>query len=183
MVVNKMYHPLHKIIGAIFENSKFLNCDVIKDLACGGNQHIPLFCSTDKSNQTKYCNVDLLILKNNKVRIIVEIEEANIKPTQICGKFLTPALSSYFIHRTRDYIPILMDDSVSFIQILDTSKLKLDETSKINQWTNLEKSIQDIIPVKNSKINDYKLFFGNPSNFRDGTERKEFIDYIKKILK
>lgn len=83
-----------------------------------------LFCSQDKSTKTKYCDVDMLILKDNKIRVIIEIEEANVKPTQICGKFLVSALSSYYIHRTGNYIPINKNDSVSFIQIVDISKLK-----------------------------------------------------------
>lgn len=178
-----MDHPLHKVIGDMIQDSEFRNCSIIKDSACGGKQNIPLFCSTEKSNQTEYCNVDLLILKENKIRVIIEIEEANIKPTQLCGKFLSSALSSYFIHKTQNYIPIGMDDSVAFIQILDTSKLKEDETSKIEQWKNIEKSIQNIVPVNSSRINNYRLFFGNPSNFREENKRKELIDYIRKVLR
>ena len=175
-----MPHPLHKIIGDFINDGTLPNCKIIKDTACGGNQNIPLFCSKERSNQTEYCNVDLLILKDNKIRVIVEIEEANIKPTQICGKFLTSALSAYFIHDS--YGVIETDESVSFIQILDTSKLKKDKTSKIEQWKNMEKSIKNIIPIKGSKINKYKLFFEDASDFR-GNKRNEIIDYIREVLK
>ena len=180
-----MDHPLHKVIGDMIQDSEFRNCSIIKDSACGGNQNIPLFCSTEKSNQTEYCNVDLLILKENKIRVIIEIEEANIKPTQLCGKFLTSALSSHFIHTTQNDIPIGMGDSVAFIQILDTSKLKEDETSKINQGKHIEKSIMNTLPIKGSKIRKYKLLYGNASEFRtrNGKKRAELFSFIKQELK
>lgn len=160
MVVNKNKHPLHKVIGDMIQESDFPNCTVIKDPACGGNQNIPLFCSPAKSNQTEYCNVDLLILKDNKIRVIVEIEEADITPTKIFGKFLTSALSSYFIHRTQNDVPIRMGDSVSFIQILDASKLKEDRTAKFNQWEYIENSIRDIVPAKIAKLMITKFSLG-----------------------
>ncbi|MBA7496659.1 hypothetical protein ES702_07268 [subsurface metagenome] len=183
MVVNKNRHPLHKVIGDMIQESDFPNCTVIKDPACGGNQNIPLFCSLVKSNQTEYCNVDLLILKDNEIRVIVEIEEANITPTKIFGKFLTSALSSYYIHRTQNDVPIGMGNWVSFIQILDMSKLEVDKTAKFNQWEYIENSIQSIVPIKNSKIGDYKIFFGDISNFGEEDKRQEVIQYIRGVLK
>jgi hypothetical protein len=90
--------------------------------------------------------------------MIVEIEESNVKPTQICGKFLTSALASYYIHNSKRNEPIGMDGSVTFIQIVDTSKLVKEKTSKFKQWKALEESINRIIPLKNSKIRKYRLF-------------------------
>ena len=97
-----MKHPLHKAIGDMFTGGLLPGYEILKDPACGGEQNIPLFCSEEKSNQTKYCDVDLLIVKSNKIKVIIEIEQANIKPTQICGKFLTSALSSFYIHEDED---------------------------------------------------------------------------------
>lgn len=177
---NKMSHPLHEKIGTILEDISFpsySNYSIIKDPACGGNQNIPLFCSKVKSNATEYCNVDLLILKNDKIKVIIEIEETNIKPTQICGKFLTSALSQYFIHRRKKDKPFGMDDSVSFIQIIDTLGLKKDKTSKIDQFENIEKSIHEILPIKNSRIDKYKLFYYDGSS--PNLNLNNFLDYIK----
>ena len=179
-------HPLHECIGNVIDKeiSGLSGVEVIKDPACGGSQNIPLFCSRDKSNRTEYCNVDLLILKNKKVKVIVEIEESNILPTQICGKFLTSALSVFFIHVSGNIHgneapePIGMDESVLFVQFLDTSTLKMDKTSKIEQWDNISNSIQGIIPVANSKIDSYKLFSGDLETF-DG---KPLVDSIKEYL-
>ena len=180
-----MDHPLHKVIGDMLQDSEFPNCTIIKSPECAGDQNIPLFCSEEKSKATEYCNVDLLILRDNKIRVIIEIEEADIKPTQICGKFLVSALSYYFIHKTQNDIPIGMSESVAFIQILDTSKLKVDKTSKINQGKNIEKSITDTLPIKGSKIKKYKLLYGNASEFRtrNGKKRAELFSYIKESLK
>lgn len=182
-----MRHPLHESIGKLIDTIELpSDCEVIKDPACGGRQNVPLFCSNKKSNKTEYCNVDILILKNEKIRVIVEIEETDIKPTQICGKFLTSALSSYFIHKTNKTKKksIRMDDSVLFIQILDTSKLKMGKTSKIEQWKRIEKSIQNIIPVKNSKIDNYKLIFGKHSKFEaNGKKKNELIGCIQEVIK
>jgi len=111
----------------------------------------------------------------------MEIEEADIKPTQICGKLLTSALSSYYIPRNDKAVG--MGDPVLFVQILDTSKLNLDKTRKIKQWVDIEKSIQNVIPLKESKIKRYKLFYGNASDFGNkGDRNHELIGYIQKFL-
>jgi len=178
-------HPLHKIVGSQIKGNDFPHCKIKRDPACadpssGRYQSLPLFCSDDKKNETEYCNVDMLIIREDKVRVIIEIEEADIKPTQICGKFLTSALSSYFIHES-EKDPIPMDDSVLFIQVLDTSKLKMSKTSKIKQWKNLEKSINNILPIKGGNIKEYKLFYDNPLEFEKG-KSNELVNCIKKAL-
>jgi hypothetical protein len=158
-VMNKKPRSMHKTIGDIFKEALRgrPHYGLIRDKACGGKQRVPLFCATEKSRETEYCNVDLLVLKENKIRIVVEIEESNVKPTQICGKFLTSALANYYIHDSERNEPIRMDDSITFIQIVDTSKLVKDKTSKFKQWKALEESIKGIIPLKNSGITSYGL--------------------------
>ena len=91
---------MHVSIGDLIENSLGERAQLVRDQACGGNQQIPLFCSNEKSNKTEYCNVDLLVIQDGKIRVIIEIEESDVKPTQICGKFLTSALARYYIHET-----------------------------------------------------------------------------------
>jgi hypothetical protein len=154
--MSRKIHPLHKTIADKIELALPPHAS-IRDEACGGDQRIPLFCAAKKSRETEYCNVDLLILKENKIRGIVEIEESNVKPTQICGKFLTSALANYYIHSSKENELIEMDDSVTFIQVVDTSGLVKNKTAKFRQWGALEKSINRIIPLKGSKITSYKL--------------------------
>jgi len=177
-------HPLHKVIGECIDSHKFPNCKIIKDPACGGEQNVPLFCSEDKSNKTEYCNVDLLILKDHKIRVIIEIEETDITPIKICGKFLTSALSRYFIHESENNIPRGMSVSVSFIQILNTARLKAG-AAKSNQWKNLEESIRNTLPIEGSRIRRYKLLYGNVSDFEDRRNNScvELISCIKETLR
>ncbi len=115
-------NPLHLRIGKALSEYLGLreNVTLLRDAACGGNQHIPLFCNDRKSRETEYCNVDMMILKGSRIKVIIEIEESNVKPTQVCGKFLTSALSKHYLHPSGK---AEMDKSVTFIQILDTSAL------------------------------------------------------------
>jgi len=185
-----MDHPLHKAIGDLINRDIFPGSEVIKDPACQDagedkKQHIPLFClkdTEDKSRKTVYCNVDLLILVKDKIRVIIEIEEANIKPTQVCGKFLTSTLATHYIHSGKKYG---MAETVLFIQILNTSKLK-SRTSKEKQWENIKKSINEIIDALSSKIKikRYNLFFGNKDEFGEKSPKsKELKDCIINFLK
>lgn len=177
-----MNHPLHEKIGNLVEAAfkEYAELKIVKDPACcqvdeRDLQQIPLFCSQEKTRHSRYCCVDILILQNGKIRVIVEIEEVDIKPTQVCGKFLTSALSKFYIHDKEDKI-LEMADSVFFIQVLDSSTLK-DGSVKLLQFRNLEKSIQKIIPLKDSRISRYKLFTGNKENKFD-----DMIDFIKTEL-
>jgi len=77
-------------------------------------------------------------------------------------------------HETMNNEPVGMHDSVTFIQILDSSKLK-ELTSKFIQWKNLERSINNILPVKESNITDYRLFYGNRSDFMN---REKYSDLV-----
>jgi len=184
-------HPLHKVIGDAIVEADLPGCTVVRDPACGGDHNIPLFCSESKSKHTEYCDVDLLILRSDttlateheKVRVIVEIEEANITPVQICGKFFACALSPYFIHEGKKSEPIPMADSVLFVQILDTSKLKADRSAKMGQGENIERSIQKAIPIKHSGIDQYKLLYGDSNDFTtNGARREQLLDCIRTFL-
>jgi hypothetical protein len=154
-MMSRKTHPLHRIIADKI-GSVLPPHSLIRDEACGGDQRIPLFYDAEKSRETEYCNVDLLVLKENKIKAIMEIEESNVKPTQVCGKFLTSALARYYIHDDRRNEPIEMDDSVAFFQIVDTSKLE-GNSAKPEQWKALERSIQSILPLRNSRIKSYRL--------------------------
>ena len=162
-------HELHVAIGDLIEDSLGESAQLVRDQACGGNQQIPLFCSDKKSRRTEYCNVDLLVIQDGKIRVIVEIEESDVKPTQICGKFLTSALARYYIHETEGNVPIGMHDSVAFIQVVNTSNLE-SLSAKPYQWKNLESSIGNILPIRDSNIKEYRLF--------TDLELNELVNYI-----
>jgi hypothetical protein len=149
----------HKKVGQILQDALPVDSDLtlLLDPACGGIQHIPLFCDSKKSRASEFCNVDALVLKDDKIKMIIEIEESNVKPTQICGKFLTSALAKYYIHESKGDKPVEMGDKVFFIQILDSSKLAKGKTKKVDQWKKLEASINNLVPMKNSQITLYKI--------------------------
>jgi hypothetical protein len=159
--MGKINHTKHKEVADVFKATLPSDCDLIVDEACGGNQHVPLFSASKKSRKTEYCNVDLMVLQKNKIKVIVEIEESNVKPTQICGKFLTSALSKYCVHESLPDRSVGMADNVTFIQILDTSRLKKN-TMKIKQWKTLESSIKEILPLNEAglryRVDGAKLF-------------------------
>jgi hypothetical protein len=177
-------NPLHLIIGQILEKYLVGKDDLLllKDTACGGNQHIPLFSTPEKARDTNYCNVDLLILKNNRIKVIIEIEESNVKPTQVCGKILTSALTNCYIHESTNNTPIKMDQSVTFIQIVDSSRLN-NKTKKLEQWHLLESSIRGILPLKNSPIKNYFLLPASKADFqRDSTTQSKLLSEIRAVL-
>jgi hypothetical protein len=162
-----MQANLHLIIGQILEEYLVGKDDLslLKDKACGGNQYITLFCKPEKSSATEYCNVDLLILKNNRIKVIIEIEESNVTPTQICGKILASALTNWYIHESTNNTPIKMAESVTFIQIVDPSRLN-DNTKKPEQWDLLQNSIRGVLPLKNSPIKNYFLLPASTADFQ-----------------
>jgi hypothetical protein len=180
-------HLLHKAVSKCIDNKEISNnCRIIKASECGGSQNIPLFGADYKSNETEYCDVDLLIIKNNKVRVIIEIEESDIKPTQICGKFLTSAISSHYIH---NYKPegkknneiIAIGNPVFFVQVLDSSNLKINKTSKIEQGENLEKSIRTFLSLVTDRV-QYKLIYCNAHD-SENFNCEKIVKPIKSFLK
>ena len=176
-------HSLHRTIGEAVAEAILPPFEVLRDPACGGDQRIPLFSSDEKSRRSEYCNVDLLVLSPDGIEVIVEIEEADVTPVQVCGKFFASALSRCFIHQRKKNTRIGMSGSVLFVQVLDASRLKKDETSKIEQWGEIERSIQGVVPIKGSRIGHYRLFHGDTCDFAAGqAKRKELVDCIQALL-
>jgi hypothetical protein len=68
-----------------------------------------------------------------------------------------------------------------FVQVVDTSKLNEEKTSKIEQWKNIEKSINNSSLVGVGKVKRYKLYFGNVDDFKETIETK-LISCISEFL-
>jgi len=160
-----MDHVLHEKLGKTIRDSFSgePGYKVMLDKACGGQRILPLFMSDVIGSDTEICDVDILVVKDEKVRVIIEIEESDVKPNQICGKFLTSALASCYSGDEGTTAPL--DAPIAFIQVLDKSKLKIHKTKKLKQWENLEKATCRLLPVGNSQINVYKIFgFNGPED-------------------
>jgi hypothetical protein len=149
-------HLLHRAVAEELVQRLPSQCKLLKDEACGGRQHLPLFVGTEKSRSSRMCCVDLLILTDGKVRGIIEIEESGFLPTKICGKFLQAALATHYIHESQ-LGPIPYAEKVFFLQVLDASKCLKTGTSKDTQAQLIEKEIQTLLPLRG--ITDYRLLF------------------------
>ena len=165
-----MEHPLHlKVAEEVSQRLDGLG-ELIKDPACGGGQKLPLFVGAVKRRDTRMCDVDLLVVRNGRVRVIVEIEESGFLPTKICGKFLQSALATHFIHDSQPESMLPYCQRVLFVQVLDGSKCLKPGTRKDQQGRLIERQIRSMLPLKGSGVTDYRLFFVGGIEDRAGLE-------------
>ena len=149
-----MSHPLHEALGQCMK-LEFPDAQLILDKACGGDHQLPLFSSAVKSAAAELCDVDMLIVQDKHVRVIIEIEESGINPTQLAGKFLTSALATHYVHDSEpDPVPIARP--ALFVQVVDTSRLK-PGSSKPEQFRNIQSRIQQVLPLRGSAVREYVL--------------------------
>ena len=66
-----MKHPLHFAVGEEMHRRLGGRFEIIRDPACGGNHHLPLFVGPHKARDTRMCCVDSLVLESGKIRAIV----------------------------------------------------------------------------------------------------------------
>lgn len=172
-----MKHPLHYTIGNEVNKRIKPPASVIRDKACGGKQHIPLFHGKDRSRKTQLCKVDLLVSKLNKVKVIIEIEESGFNPTKICGKYLTSALSTHYIHGEDT---MGLSKEVLFVQVLDGSKVAKKYSSKPAQCELIEKQINTLAKNVGSSISKYQLLIVNGDS--DLTGIKKVVDLVDNFV-
>lgn len=156
-----MKHSLHKKVGQLLEElreeMKLPPTAILLDRACKeGGKNIPLFIDDKvKGNDTEICNVDALIILDGTIRLIIEVEESNIKPTHIYGKYLASATAQCHIHANGSPVYI---KQATFIQILCSKGLHETKSKKKKQARWIEKSIQAKCKVEKS-IRRYRLFW------------------------
>lgn len=152
-----MKHDLHLQVGLELSKLNSGKVRVILDRACMNESsdieihNIPLFLD-NKSSETELCNVDALIIKEGKVCVIIEIDESKTNPTQICGKYLTSAISNLYQY-SNDAIEISIG-TVLFVQFIDSTKFP-NKSRKPNKLNVIQKKIN-----KNSQgiVKNYYLF-------------------------
>jgi hypothetical protein len=170
-------HPLHRLIGMIVSQLDAPNAQVVLDTACGGQQKIQLFCADAKSHETCVCHVDALVLRNEQVKVIIEVEESDIRPVHLCGKVFVSALATHFMHRNERYG---MADKVFFVQVIDTSS-KSDRSSKLPQCRYLEPLIQNLLHGSGTNI-QYDIFYGGVSQFEVDADQQQLIHHIRSAV-
>ena len=154
-----MQHPLHIAVAKEIQKRLNVRGQLYRDLACGGEQQLPLFIGAFKAADNHMCDVDLLVVSDGRVRVIIEIEESSFIPTRICGKFLQAAIATHFILDARPENVFPYGNRVAFIQVLDGSKGARQSSHKIQQGKLIQKQIRGLLPLKGSSITDYHLFF------------------------
>jgi hypothetical protein len=172
-------HPLHRVVGELITPVLREGDQLLLDPACGGSHHLPLFIKERRSRETRVSVVDALVLRKERARVIVEIEETGFLPTKICGKFLTSAIATHFIHDSQPG-PIKFNNRVLFVQVLDGSKFLMDGTRKNLQAELIEKRINDMLPLKGSYISEYRLFL--PEGTGDEMALTSIRDFIGDTL-
>lgn len=154
-----MIHPLHQAVAYRIAKDVSHGMELLRDPACGGDQHLPLFVGKHKARDTRMCCVDLLLVSGGRVRCIVEVEESGFLPTKICGKFLQAALADHFIHDSRPESALPYGERVRFVHVLDGSACLKDGGRKEQQAKLIQEEIRKLLPVRG--ITEYDLLFVN----------------------
>jgi hypothetical protein len=173
-------HPLHCAVADFLDPLvASLGCKFVTDPACRGNQRIPLFLSSDRRRDTWLCDVDALVLAGDEVRLIVEVDESNVKPTHLAGKFLTSAMSRFYIHRTEGDVPRPMHRDCCFLQFVSTLDLE-PKSRKVHQWRNIEAAIRKLPPI--GDVREYHLFCGTPADGLDADTQQQVTEVVSRVL-
>ncbi|MFC2166951.1 hypothetical protein ACFLQZ_03200 [Acidobacteriota bacterium] len=177
-------HPFHLIIGELVDDTvrSRKNYSVVRDPACveKNGHNLPLFYKGEKSSATEFTDVDILILNEDKktIKVIIEIEESNVKPLHIFGKVFAAASCSHYIYGEDKYE---MNEKILFIQVLESKQS--EKSKKPEQWKHVEDAIKNILPVQRNRFLHYKLIFGDSKSFlKEGEKREELDNYILKYL-
>jgi hypothetical protein len=161
-------HPLHVAVAEELQRRIAEDSTLLRDPACGGRQHLPLFIGPRRSSASRMGLVDLLVLSEGRVRLIIEIEESGFLPTKICGKFFQSALATHFIHDLQREPVVPYSDRVLFVQVIDSSKFPKKGTRKCAQAKLIKSRIRKMLPLYGSYITNYCLFFVNGPNDQKG---------------
>lgn len=169
-------HPLHKLISEIVVGAEIPGGQPLLGKDCGGDQHIQLFCIGKAARATRFCSIDAAMLKDEEVKVIIEIEESDMRPMALCGKVFVSALASHFIHRGKMY-PIAAN--ASFIQVIDTRKLS-SLSSKLTQCVHLRESIRNTISTIGNL--QYEIFHSDIAEFERAEAQRELQDHLREAV-
>jgi len=162
-------HELHKAVGNAFKAiiqplSEFkLELDEACDDSIATKKHLPFFLSINAHNDTEITNVDIMLVKDNSVKLICEIEESDISPNRTYGKVFSAATA--IMCRLKNKTRFDVDKNGIFVQVLSSKSLIKKDSKKVNQGKNIEKAINAILKSNCSWIKEYHLFYGEVNDF------------------
>ncbi len=182
-----MPHLLHKRVAeTIFDIAKKHSFDVIVDKDCkfstyqGINQQLPFYLSYRPARESAVSKVDVILIKNDKVKLVCEIEESGFSPTKIFGKLFSTAFAKTC--RLKDKTKhnfYALDDNSFFIQVISTANFKT-RSLKEKQGQLIENEIYQKLSLYNSWIKNYRLIYGKIADFEKSG--KGGYDEIERII-
>lgn len=179
-------HDLHQAVAKAIEivSDRIADLEVEFDEACEENnklkKRLPFFLTNEAHNDTEITNVDLMILKGNKVKLVCEIEESDITPTRTFGKIFSVASAK--MSKLKDGTRYNLDQNGVFVQVLSSKKINKDNSKKISQGFNIEKAINELLNSQCSWIKKYYLIYGDVNSFNEGNDGFLKIEKIIKSL-
>jgi hypothetical protein len=91
-------HPLHIAIGDSLRSIERPDTEVWLDAACGGQGcQIRLYSSEPVAASSCLAWVDAAIVVDGEIKIVLEIEESNVRPLYLCGKVFATSVGRIFL--------------------------------------------------------------------------------------
>jgi hypothetical protein len=170
-------HRIHREIGGLLDEKELPQVTILRDSAClhdgdddrepEKKRRITLYREADPK-RVRMCDVDILAYREGRGTVVIEIEESNLKPVQVFGKFFASAHSTHQGGRRLD------DQRLLFIQVLVATSVDLAASGKPMQWKVLETIIKRNA-AKDWPERDvqYELLGGGPDDFRPGSSKAD----------
>lgn len=183
-------HNFHIAIGNLitpatikpenFPESELLT--IHKDHACDpttDGQIIALYRTI--SGEIELCNVDMLIEVGGKAKVIIEIEESDVTPVHVFGKFFASAFCDRYKTKGSDFKRF--SPKMFFIQILEWSVNK-QRSLKPRQWDHISVSIGGIKTARYQERDwNYRIIYGPMEEFSvNRAKGKELVSTIMYFL-
>jgi hypothetical protein len=181
-----MAHPLHEEVAMTFDRlilpfKTTLSCE--KDGACGGNKQLTFFLSFVPSRESAVSKVDLVVLKNEKIKLVCEIEETGFNPGKFFGKvFSTASAKVCRLVDMAGHKYINFDEEAIFIQIVSTKLFDKDNSFKEKQGQLIENEIFHKIGIYKSWITRYRMIYGDIVDFNTGKKGDKELERIIEAL-
>jgi hypothetical protein len=183
IVTMAQQHLLHEAIADAIQSiiappNQILSIEL--DQACKGKKHLTFFLSFVPSRESAISKVDIIVMKDNKIKLVCEIEESGLNPGKFFGKVFSTASAK--VCRLVDpygFRYIDFDENAIFIQIVSNSSFNDDVSLKEKQGQLIENEIFHKLATFNSWIKKYRLIFGDIDDFtnpqKDGYKQLERI--------